>query len=89
MKVIKTTLTLEERDLLNDSLDSDLFNVYTKLLNELVSEMEQLVLKQHLTDLSDTTLQQLALAKAQAQGARQLLFKFAALKGNNNKQIKR
>lgn len=77
--LLKKTLTEDELDLFTDSLETDLFPIYLKIIKELQQNIAQDMLRYNLLDLSEKSLGELALLKAQGQGCDKLVTKFAAL----------
>lgn len=73
-------LTLEERDLFNDALSSDVHKVYLKILAEITQEFHRPVVQYRLSDMTEKSLGELAILKANSQGAEALLQKFQSLK---------
>jgi len=78
-------LTLEEQDLFQDSMSSDIFNIYLKIINEIVADIDKDVLKYQLDKLDDASLGELAALKMRSQGARTLLRHFRDLKAKSKK----
>ena len=73
-------LTLEERELLQDTLPTELHKVYVKIIEAIVEDCSRRVLYYNLIDLADDSIGELALLKAKAQGAAAVLTQFQALR---------
>jgi hypothetical protein len=73
-------LTLEERDLIRETLQSDVFPVFCKILKELSNDYRESVLNYSLQDMTDSSLGEFALLKARQQGVDSLVLKVSALK---------
>lgn len=81
-----TGLTLEEVDIINDSINSDIFNVFIKLCQKISADIHKDVLQYTLTRLNEESLSELAYRKMKAQGAEKLVVELKALQEAANKQ---
>jgi len=73
-------LTEDEFDLFIDSINGGLFSIYYKLFNDLTTDLSKSVLSYNLNDLSEKSLGELALLKAEVQGMHKLTRRFASLR---------
>jgi hypothetical protein len=71
-------LTQEEQDIISEVIDSDLWPVLNKVLEQGVERPRENVLNHHVNTEADVF--QLALLKAKLEGAQSLLLYFAGLK---------